>query len=55
MRTIGRLYGESPDGFGESANDDIPTGGSAVELADSGLESADSTADSAKVGIWVRA
>ena len=37
----------------------LPTGGSALELADSDLESedssADSSADSPKIGVWVRA
>ena len=32
----------------------IPIGESAVGWAHSGIESADSTADSAKVGVWVR-
>ena len=49
IRTVGRLYGESAD--------DIPAAESAVESADSGIESADSTTDStansAKVGVWV--
>ena len=47
------------DDYGESADDDIPTGVSALELADSELElansNANSNADSAKVGVWVRA
>ena len=44
------------DDYGESADDDIPTGVSALESADSELESADSNADSnAKVCLWVRA
>ena len=57
IRTVGRLYGELADDFWKSADDD--TGESAVESADSGLELAvsttDSTANSAKVGVWVRA
>ena len=39
----------------ELANDYIPTGGSAIEMADWEIESADSNADSPKVGAWVRA
>ena len=38
----------------ELANDYIPTGGSAIEMADWEIESANSTADSPKVGAWVR-
>ena len=41
--------------FRESAEDDIPTDELVVESADSGLESANSTADSAEVGMWVQA
>ena len=39
-------------GYGQSADNDIPTGVSALESANSEIESADS-ADSAKVGVWV--
>ena len=43
----------------ELANDYIPRGGSAIEMADWEIESADSisdsTADSPKVGVWIRA
>ena len=59
MWTVGRLYGESANNFGESTYDNIPIGESAVELADSGVKladyTADSSADSAKVAGWVRA
>ena len=45
--------------YGKSANDYIPTGGSALESADSELGSADSSADSnadpPKIGVSVRA
>ena len=53
------LYGGSANDYGESAEDCIPTGGSAIESADWEIETADSTvdstADSPKVGVWVRA
>ena len=53
IRRVGRLSGESGDDNGESADTYILTGVSALELADSELESADSSADSAKVDLWV--
>ena len=55
IRTVGRLYGQLTDNYGQSADHDIPIGMSALELANSELESAgssaDSNADSAKVGM----
>ena len=57
IRRVGRLSVESADNYEESANGNIPTGASVLELADSELESADSSADSnadaSKVGVWV--
>ena len=58
IKTIGRLYEEAAANFGESANDYIPRGESAIETADSVRESADSAVESAdppKIGVWVRA
>ena len=48
-----------PDRNGESAGDYIPTGGLALDCANSDLESvgsiADSNTDHPKTGMWVRA
>ena len=54
IRRVGQLYKESVDDYGESADPYIPTGVKALEPADSELKSADSSADSAKVSVWVR-
>ena len=49
MRTVGRLYGQLTDNYGQLAYYDVPT---EPKLANS---SADSIADSTKVGVGVRA
>ena len=57
IQTVGQLYRELADNYGESANNYIPTDASALEFANWELEladfSADSNADPAKVGVWV--
>ena len=59
IRTVGRLYGEFANCYGELADDYILIGGLAIISIDSELESADSSADSnadpPKIGVWVRA
>ena len=47
IRTVGRLYGQLADNYGELAYYDIPT---ELKLANS---TTDSKADSTKVGVWV--
>ena len=58
--TVGRLFGESANNYGESADDYTPIVGElalelALELADYSSKLADSNIDQPKIGVWVRA